>query len=53
MDVLSFALLILSGLRNINISWLLDIDFYRSVLVLNGNGADVAKHCVPAVPTKR
>ncbi|XP_062102561.1 RNA demethylase ALKBH9B [Humulus lupulus] len=24
-----------------------------SVLVLNGNGADVAKHCVPAVPKKR
>ncbi|XP_008779445.2 RNA demethylase ALKBH9B-like [Phoenix dactylifera] len=24
-----------------------------SVLVLNGNGADVAKHCVPAVPTER
>ncbi|CAK9320735.1 unnamed protein product [Citrullus colocynthis] len=24
-----------------------------SALVLNGNGADVAKHCVPAVPTKR
>ncbi|GAB4847522.1 hypothetical protein Ancab_026581 [Ancistrocladus abbreviatus] len=24
-----------------------------SVLVLNGNGANVAKHCVPAVPTKR
>lgn len=24
-----------------------------SVLVLKGNGADVAKHCVPAVPTKR
>ncbi|CAK9157025.1 unnamed protein product [Ilex paraguariensis] len=24
-----------------------------SVLVLNGNGADLAKHCVPAVPTKR
>lgn len=24
-----------------------------SVLVFNGNGADVAKHCVPAVPTKR
>ncbi|KAK9129539.1 hypothetical protein Sjap_010026 [Stephania japonica] len=24
-----------------------------SVLVLNGNGAHVAKHCVPAVPTKR
>jgi hypothetical protein len=23
------------------------------VLVLNGNGADLAKHCVPAVPTKR
>jgi len=23
------------------------------VLVLNGNGADVAKHCVPEVPTKR
>ncbi|GJN29716.1 hypothetical protein PR202_gb17967 [Eleusine coracana subsp. coracana] len=25
----------------------------KSVLILNGNGADVAKHCVPAVPTKR
>ncbi|WZZ63991.1 hypothetical protein YC2023_075361 [Brassica napus] len=24
-----------------------------SVLVLNGNGANVAKHCVPEVPTKR
>ncbi|KAJ6802295.1 RNA demethylase ALKBH5 [Iris pallida] len=24
-----------------------------SVLVFNGNGADVAKHCVPAVPSKR
>ncbi|XP_052196981.1 RNA demethylase ALKBH9B isoform X2 [Diospyros lotus] len=24
-----------------------------SVLVLNGNGADVAKHCVPAVPSER
>ncbi|EPS59397.1 hypothetical protein M569_15411, partial [Genlisea aurea] len=24
-----------------------------SVLVLNGNGADVAKHCVPAVPSQR
>ncbi|KAM4088244.1 hypothetical protein ACB094_07G056200 [Castanea mollissima] len=24
-----------------------------SVLVLNGNGADIAKHCVPAVPAKR
>ncbi|SPT21056.1 unnamed protein product [Triticum aestivum] len=24
-----------------------------SVLVLNGNGADAAKHCVPAVPAKR
>ncbi|KAF1886839.1 hypothetical protein Lal_00046077 [Lupinus albus] len=24
-----------------------------SVLVLNGNGADVSKHCVPAVPMKR
>ncbi|KAJ6736826.1 RNA DEMETHYLASE ALKBH9B [Salix viminalis] len=24
-----------------------------SVLVINGNGADVAKHCVPSVPTKR
>lgn len=23
------------------------------MLVLNGNGADVATHCVPAVPTKR
>lgn len=30
-----------------------NVDFYRSVLVLNGNGADVAKHCIPAVPTKR
>lgn len=25
----------------------------RSVLILNGNGADVAKHCVPAVPARR
>ncbi|KAF3790802.1 hypothetical protein EJ110_NYTH15964 [Nymphaea thermarum] len=24
-----------------------------SVLVLNGKGADVAKHCVPGVPSKR
>ncbi|VFQ96651.1 unnamed protein product [Cuscuta campestris] len=24
-----------------------------SVLVINGNAADVAKHCVPSVPTKR
>lgn len=24
-----------------------------SVLILNGNGADVAKHCVPSVPCKR
>ncbi|KAH0454324.1 hypothetical protein IEQ34_016248 [Dendrobium chrysotoxum] len=24
-----------------------------SVLVLNGNGADIAKHCIPAVPCKR
>jgi alkylated DNA repair protein alkB family protein 5 len=24
-----------------------------SVLILSGNGADVAKHCVPSVPTKR
>lgn len=24
-----------------------------SVLILNGNGADVAKHCVPAVPARR
>ncbi|WCJ18294.1 oxidoreductase 2OG-Fe(II) oxygenase family protein [Euphorbia peplus] len=24
-----------------------------SVLVLNGNGADVAKHCVPGVPSRR
>lgn len=24
-----------------------------SVLILNGNGADVAKHCVPGVPSKR
>ncbi|XVE82495.1 hypothetical protein DITRI_Ditri16bG0009400 [Diplodiscus trichospermus] len=24
-----------------------------SVLVFNGSGADIAKHCVPAVPTKR
>jgi hypothetical protein len=29
------------------------MNIHRSVLVLNGNGADVAKHCVPAVPTKR
>lgn len=27
--------------------------YFRSVLVLNGNGADVAKHAVPAVPTDR
>ncbi|KAI3667439.1 hypothetical protein L6452_42497 [Arctium lappa] len=25
----------------------------RSVFILKGNGADVAKHCVPAVPAKR
>ncbi|XP_043717821.1 RNA demethylase ALKBH9B-like [Telopea speciosissima] len=24
-----------------------------SILILNGNGADVAKHCVPSVPAKR
>ncbi|KAG6522904.1 RNA demethylase ALKBH9B-like [Zingiber officinale] len=24
-----------------------------SVLILNGNGADIAKHCVPAVPSRR
>jgi alkylated DNA repair protein alkB family protein 5 len=24
-----------------------------SVLILNGNGADIAKHCVPGVPSKR
>ncbi|KAF2293798.1 hypothetical protein GH714_004819 [Hevea brasiliensis] len=24
-----------------------------SVLVLNGNGADIAKHCIPGVPAKR
>ncbi|XP_074565031.1 LOW QUALITY PROTEIN: RNA demethylase ALKBH9B-like [Curcuma longa] len=24
-----------------------------SVLILNGNGAEIAKHCVPAVPTRR
>lgn len=29
------------------------LNHFRSVLVLNGNAADVAKHCVPAVPTKR
>lgn len=23
------------------------------MLILNGNGADVAKHCVPSVPAKR
>lgn len=23
------------------------------MLILNGNGADVAKHCVPGVPAKR
>jgi hypothetical protein len=32
---------------------LLYMKIHSSVLVLNGNGADVAKHCVPAVPTKR
>ncbi|KAF5197918.1 2-oxoglutarate (2OG) and Fe(II)-dependent oxygenase superfamily protein [Thalictrum thalictroides] len=32
---------------------LISCSFFRSVLVLNGNGADVAKHCVPAVLTKR
>ena len=30
-----------------------DVASFRSVMVLNGNGADVAKHCVPAVPSKR
>jgi len=25
----------------------------RSVLVLNGNGADLAKHAIPAVPSER
>ena len=25
----------------------------RSVLVLDGNGADVAKHCIPSVSEKR
>ncbi|KAI9070969.1 hypothetical protein K1719_047071 [Acacia pycnantha] len=24
-----------------------------SVLIFNGNGADIAKHCIPSVPTKR
>ncbi|KAH0461795.1 hypothetical protein IEQ34_009370 [Dendrobium chrysotoxum] len=28
-------------------------DFVRSVLVLNGNGSDLAKHCIPAVSYKR
>ena len=35
------------------VQFLLNMNIHRSVLVLNGNGADVAKHCVPAVPTKR
>jgi len=35
------------------VQFLLNMNINRSVLVLNGNGADVAKHCVPAVPTKR
>lgn len=26
---------------------------FRSVFILNGNGADVAKHCIPGVPAKR
>lgn len=26
---------------------------FRSVLVLNGNGADVAMHAIPSVPTER
>lgn len=30
-----------------------DVVPFRSVMVLSGNGADVAKHCVPAVPSKR
>lgn len=36
-----------------NEHFLMHFLFFRSVLVLNGNGADVAKHCVPAVPMKR
>lgn len=51
MEVLSFAFLFLSRLKDLKSCGYIDSD--RSVLVLNGNGADVAKHCVPAVPTKR
>lgn len=36
-----------------SLEYLVIIFSSRSVLVLNGNGADVAKHCVPAVPAKR
>ncbi|GAB2268108.1 hypothetical protein Dimus_003086, partial [Dionaea muscipula] len=35
-----------------NLSLLYFQTWLRSVLVLNGNGADVAEHCVPAVPTE-
>lgn len=48
-EFLKFASVFLSGLRILQSAFF----FSRSVLVLNGNGADVAKHCVPAVPTKR
>ncbi|KAG6397583.1 hypothetical protein SASPL_143752 [Salvia splendens] len=34
-------------------SYAIPIHLGKSVLVLKGNGADVAKHCVPAVPSKR
>lgn len=36
--------------------FLLNVSFSlvcRSVLVLKDNGADIAKHCVPGVPSKR
>ncbi|MCL7044873.1 hypothetical protein MKW94_022106 [Papaver nudicaule] len=38
-----------SGPVSIAVSWVCIL----SVLILSGNGADVAKHCVPGVPSKR
>ena len=54
--MLEFTKLVFINHKSISITvqfFLLNMNIYRSVLVLNGNGADVAKHCVPAVPTKR
>ncbi|KAL1215564.1 RNA demethylase ALKBH9B [Cardamine amara subsp. amara] len=46
---------VLSALFHSSVSAIYSSDqiLKSSVLVLKGNGADVAKHCVPAVPTKR